>query len=326
MGALMSKIFLNNQVLVYLFVESIALILLSLGAFFSGILIKKWDFNSFAQYQFKLENRAFLISTFATFILLLLIAELIYFVFVIDSLSILIPGAMCGAGVISANSYGLVLLFVKLTLIFLLLLWYFVNSYDLQESNYPLIKHKSWLFLVIFGLFLFEYFLDFAYFTNIDISQPVSCCSALFGQLEGSNPLPFGLDMASMLILFYLLFFAFLSALFTKQNSIALILIVAFLFIGYYSVVYFFGTYVYELPTHKCPFCMMQKEYYYVGYFIWGSLFLGGFLAIIYLILNIWLKSSLKKAKKASVYLLLFFVVLNSCYVLIYYFRNGVFL
>jgi hypothetical protein len=322
----MSKIFLNNQVLIYLLGESVSLLLFSIAAFFSAIIIKKWDFNSYSLFQFKLENRAYLISTIVEFLLYIKIALIIYFIYTIDALSILVPGAMCGAGVISANSYGLNLLFVKLLIIFLLMFYINLNNYDLEAKDYPVIKQKSLLVLAIFALILVEFFLDISYFSNIDLNLPVSCCSALFGQLEGANPLPFGLNITMLLALFYMLYITFVVANLTSYKWIYLIVSILFLYISYYAVVYFFGTYVYELPTHKCPFCMMQKAYYYIGYLIWGTLFLGSFLAIIYSLIALWLKSELKMAKKLSLFLITLFVIINSSYVIVYYLRNGVFL
>ena len=32
------------------------------------------------------------------------------------------------------------------------------------------------------------------------------------------------------------------------------------------SIFSFISLYVYELPTHHCPFCVLQREYGYVGY------------------------------------------------------------
>jgi len=75
-----------------------------------------------------------------------------------------------------------------------------------------------------------------------------------------------------------------------KRYQKIVITIPLFTVISYYGVVYFFGTYIYELPTHKCPFCMMQKEYHYVGYLLWGTLFFGSAFGLIYSIVLVWLK------------------------------------
>jgi hypothetical protein len=33
--------------------------------------------------------------------------------------------------------------------------------------------------------------------------------------------------------------------------------------------------YIYELPTHHCPFCIFKKEYDYIGYLFYMTLFAG---------------------------------------------------
>ena len=46
-------------------------------------------------------------------------------------------------------------------------------------------------------------------------------------------------------------------------------------FVSITALVSFISPYIYELPTHHCPFCILQKEYSFVGYFFYASL-LGG--------------------------------------------------
>ena len=38
----------------------------------------------------------------------------------------------------------------------------------------------------------------------------------------------------------------------------------------------FISIYFYELPTHHCPFCILQQEYGYIGYFLYLLLLVGG--------------------------------------------------
>ena len=42
------------------------------------------------------------------------------------------------------------------------------------------------------------------------------------------------------------------------------------------SILSFISVYIYQLPTHHCPFCLLQQEYGYVGYPLYISLFVGG--------------------------------------------------
>ena len=322
----MNEILLSNEVIVYLLSETVLYFLLFVAFVATFGLLRKWNFDVFTTEQFALENRSYLVMTIIFFVMLLKVILLPYFVYTIDNLSDLIPGAMCGAGVIKANEYGNPLLSLKIIILFLSALWLSINSIDLKEKNYPYLKLKSWFFIVIFFLLSTEFALDILYFTNIETTNPVSCCSVIFGQTGGANGLPFGLDIPKLLILFYLLFTL---VVLTIVSEMAVVSIVASLFFGvisYYSVVYFFGTYVYELPTHLCPFCMLQDHYYYVGYFIWGFLLLGLFFTINTAIMQSFFKQPAKSLKKISLLLLSLFVLLCSSYVAVYYFKNGVFL
>ncbi|WP_309498183.1 hypothetical protein [Sulfurovum sp.] len=322
----MNEVLLSNQVIVYLLSESTLFILLFVAFIVSLKVLIKWDFEHFTPLQFSLEKQAYLVTTILFFIFSMKFVMIIYFIFSIDALSLLVPGAMCGAGVISANEYGSYLLILKLLILFFLTLWFYVNAYDMRTKNHQWFKNKSWIFSFIFFLVVIELVLDFKYFSNINTHLPVSCCSALFGQLEGANPLPFGLSIPLLLVLFYLLYSLVLLTLKTKQTLLYIVSNILFVYIAYYAVVYFFGTYIYQLPTHKCPFCMLQAEYIYIGYLLWISLFVGTYMGLSNAIVTLWLKCSHAGSQKTVSYLLSFFVLLCTSYVAIYYLKNGVLL
>jgi hypothetical protein len=322
----MNEILLSNEVIVYLLSETLLYLLLFVAFLVTLGLLRKWDFNAFTAEQFRLENHSYLVMTIIFFVILLKVVLLPYFVYTIDNLSDLIPGAMCGAGVIKANVYGNPLLILKVIILFLSGLWLTVNNIDLVAKNYPYLKLKSWFFVFIFILLSTEFALDMLYFTHIETSNPVSCCSVIFGQTGGANGLPFGLDIPKLMILFYLLFLLLVLAILADNALLTLMASVLFAGVSYYAVVYVFGTYIYELPTHQCPFCMLQDHYYYVGYLVWGLLFLGVFFAIDSAIMYYFFKINSKVLKKISLILLGLFVFLCSAYIAIYYIKNGVFL
>ena len=322
----MSEIFLSNEVLIYLLGESVVYGLLLIAALLNLQLLAKWDFSSYSQKQFTLEKRAYLIMTIITFSFVIKIVLLPYFTYGIDKLSTLVPGAMCASGVIGANEFGYALLGIKTVIIILTGIWITINTLDLKAIDYPFFKIKSLLFMLIFILVSTEFFLDFSYFAHIETSNPVSCCSVTFGTQGANNPLPFGLDTPKLLLLFYLIY---LLTVITALNGYAAIGLGAnalFLVLSYYAVVYFFGTYIYELPTHKCPFCMLQKEYFYVGYLLWGTLLSGTFFGINAFVVKYFLAHNPSTQYRLSLLFNTFFVLLVSSYVLIYYLSNGVWL
>ena len=322
----MSDIFLSNEVLIYLLSESVVYVLLMIAVVLNIQLISRWDFGAFSQTQFTLEKRAYLVMTIITFAFVIKIMLLPYFAYGIDKLSALVPGAMCASGVIGANDYGYPLLGIKTVILILTGIWITVNALDLKATDYPFFKIKSLLFMVIFALVSIEFFLDFTYFGNIETTNPVSCCSVTFGAQGTDNPLPFGLDTPKLLLLFYLIYLLTIITALSGYAAIGLGANVLFLALSYYAVVYFFGTYIYELPTHKCPFCMLQKEYWYVGYLLWGTLLGGTFFGVNAFVVKHLLHKSPAVHYRFSFLFNTLFVLLVSSYVLIYYLKNGVWL
>jgi len=319
-------ILLSNEVVVFLFLEVVLLVLQTL-AFLSAVpILQKWNFGATTAEQYRLEKRAYLVVLIIFFTVSFKILLLPFFSYMIDALAAIIPGAMCGAGVIGSNSFGTPLLVTKVVILALSGIWLMVNKQDLDAANYPFFKAKFRFFMVIYFLIISETVLDFLYLNNISTLSPVQCCSNIYGAAGGAGGLPFGLSTSSLLMVFYLLFAMTAVLAFSQNGLLNMVASAAFLYFSYFAVVYFFGTYVYELPTHKCPFCMLQKEYYFVGYPIWGFLFLGVFFGSASFPLEFILGRELPFTFRYNIVFNTLFVVLCSLYVGIYYLRNGVFL
>ncbi len=321
----MNKILLSNDIITYLSIESILFILQFIAFFYAIGILKNWDFMATISSQYKLEDKTYLVMILITFTMIVKIIVFPYFIFTIDQLSILVPGAMCAAGVISANIYGEKLLLLKISILFLIGLWIIINNLDLKQKNYPYTKKKFVIYLFVFLLILFEIIFNILYLTNITITDPVLCCSILFNDTKNGY-FPFNLSLSNILWLFYILYFLSILSAMIKKKLFHLISSLLFVFIGYFAVVYFFGTYIYELPTHKCPYCMLQKDYLYIGYLVWGALLFGTFFAILPYLLNILIKKEWVIFYKYSIISYTVFVIVCSAYFIRYYLINGVLL
>ena len=55
----------------------------------------------------------------------------------------------------------------------------------------------------------------------------------------------------------------------------------ALLLVSLASIVSFLSLYVYELPTHHCPFDMIQRGYSFIGYPIYLTLFAGVYFGLL---------------------------------------------
>jgi len=71
---------------------------------------------------------------------------------------------------------------------------------------------------------------------------------------------------------------------------------------------------------------MLQKEYNFIGYFLWASLLIGTFMSMSTIVLEKYIKQNINKLFLISNIFLTIFVGICTFYVLRYYFVNGVFL
>ncbi|RXJ87147.1 hypothetical protein [Arcobacter sp. CECT 8985] len=316
------NIFLLNDTIAFLFLEIILVILMLISEYSVIKILKNWNFDLTTSKQYSLEKRNYLVNTIISFTIMGKIVLFFFFIKTLSELSHVVPGAMCIAGVIGANDYGEGVLLLKIFIVFMLGVWLIVNKLDIKSKKFIFIKPKYYFFNFILFLMIFELIFEIFYFINVPLSVSVFCCSTLFK----ADALPFGLQQASLVGIYFIIYiFAVIFSL-LKKIVLSFVFNVFFLFIGYFAVTYFFSIYIYILPNHQCPFCILQKEYYYIGYFIWISLFLGVFFGISPYVIESLIKKRDYTVLKYSTIFNTIFVLICSYYVVIYYFKNGVFL
>jgi len=326
MRDLLSSIFLSPEVSVEIFLEFLLLVVLSYTFLQAIVILKNYKHKATTELQYKLEKKSYLIGVVISISLWIKIILLFFFLYSLDELSLIVPGAMCVSGVINSNDYGEVLLFLKLFILLLSSIWILLNKADLVSLNSQYFKHKMFLFIFIYIFIVLELFLGFEFFSLIETQNPVLCCSSIYDLTQDINPLPFNISKLKLIMLFYILYIAVIFSAYKKQKINLLLLVAAFIYISYYAIVYYFSAYIYELPTHKCPFCMFQYHYNYIGYFIYSSLFMGLFFAFSSFIITLITKNKVEYYFKYSTLFLSIFVSIVTIYVIIYYFKNGVFL
>jgi hypothetical protein len=245
-------------------------------------ILQKWDIGSGSELQLSLERRTYLVSTIVSIACAVQIFSLFLYIYTADRLHGLFSGAMCAAGTLNANGFGYPVLILKVANFLLAGVWLVVNHADTRGYDYPLIRAKYRLLLAIAPLLLLEAFFLFAYFKGLHADVITSCCGSLFSQ---EKPGIAG-DLASlpagpMAAAFYGGMAAtFASGIYHYRTGrggwlFAAVSTLAF-GIAAVSLVSFISLYFYELPTHHCPFCILQKEYGYVGYALYATLLGGG--------------------------------------------------
>ncbi|MDX9813246.1 MAG: hypothetical protein WC144_05600 [Sulfurimonas sp.] len=310
------------EILSILVLDAIFVFFTIIAFYISAKIYLFWDIDSTKPLQYSLEKSGFLASTIIKFILSIKIPLFLFFVFTLDKISNVLSGAMCGAGVLDATPYGLYLMVFKVVNIYLFALWLKLNSADMLNETQPYTKLKSLAFLALGVLLFTEIAIEIAMFSSIEVDKIVSCCGSIYSSSSSSliSDL-FLIDNKIVVAIFYSLFGLIVLFYFLKNSLLFALSNLLFIVVSLIAIILFFSTYVYELPTHHCPFCLLQKEYYFVGYFIYSFGFLGTFYG---------LSAAIFKKDEANFRLSLVFnslyVILLSSYVVLYYLKNGVFL
>ncbi len=252
------------------------------AGFWGWRIIEGWDLQSGSERQLALEKKTYLISTLMTYAFGFEILSFFLFVFLADDLHRLFVGAMCAAGTLNVNEYGYPAVVLKLLNGLLAGVWLTLNHADNQARDYPLARKKYALLLAIVPVILVETEQLWSYFLNLKANVITSCCGSLFSaEEEGVAAGLAALPVLPMQAVFFGLMGAVLAAgvyflregkggtLFAAAATLAFPVSVA-------ALISFISLYFYELPTHHCPFCILQREYHYVGYLIYVTLLGGG--------------------------------------------------
>jgi hypothetical protein len=248
------------------------------SAWFGIQILRSWSLRSGSELQLNLERKTYLISTLLAYLFGFQLLSLFLYIYSAERLHTFFVGAMCAAGTLYVNGFGYPVLILKVINFLLAGLWLILNYTDNRGYDYPLIK-KKYLFLVLIApLILIETILQGNFFFRLQPDLITSCCGSLFsaggkGVLTEvyalpARPMIFGFYLCVVLTMGLGLYFYK-----KEQGGILLALMSAVTFlISILSIFSFISLYFYELPTHHCPFCILQGEYGYVGYPIYLSL------------------------------------------------------
>jgi hypothetical protein len=274
-------VILKPSVVALLVSSALTVGLLAYAAYWGAVILRRWDLRSGTSVQLELERRTYLVSTLVACALGLELASLFLFIRTADALAPLFTGAMCAAGSLKVNGLGYPALGLKVVGALAAGLWLVVNHADASGADYPLIRKKYALLLAIAPLVVADALLQAGYFALLRPEVITSCCGSLFGrsgrglgaELAALPPRLAGVALFATLALVISAGLVFLRS--RRAGYLLAALSASALPVGIAGIVAYLSPYVYELPTHHCPFCLLQKEYGYVGYALYAAL-LGG--------------------------------------------------
>ena len=267
-------------------VSSVVAGMMLLAGKFGISVLRQWDISSGSELQLELERRTYLISTIVAFSFLAELISLLLFVYNAEQMSSQFVGAMCATGVLNINGYGWPALYLKITVFFSGAAWLMLNRVDNKASDYPLVRQKYALLLLIIPVVFAEAVVQALFFLQMDPDIITSCCGSLFtsegegvaAELSGVAPVTsLWLLVASALLLFlsggWYLLRRKGSLVFTGSQLAAF-------FIALVAVVSCIALYIYEHPHHHCPFCILKSGHHFMGYWLYIPLFIATALAL----------------------------------------------
>lgn len=280
---------LNPGILALLLGSAIAFAMLLYAAGLGIIILSRWDRNSSSEEQLLLERKTYLVSTIVNYAFGFEILSGLLFIYTVEDIHRLFIGAMCATGALNANPVGWLALLLKIILFFAAAVWISLNQLDQRTEDTPLVRPKYLALLLLTPLVGCDLFLLYSYFSGLQPEIITSCCGSLFSLGDNSVASELaGLPAAPTMLTFFitggLCLICQVLCFSTSQPVFRYLLLFAnlmFFCVALASIVSFISLYIYQLPTHHCPFDMLQGNYAYIGYPIYISLFCGCFYGLL---------------------------------------------
>jgi len=317
-----------------LIIGSLIVIMMMVYSSMLGLkILKRWDVDNSSSEQLSLERKTYLLSTIMNYTLGFVILSAFLFIYTADDIHRIFIGAMCATGSLNANPIGWYVLYTKIIVFFLSSIWIVFNYIDQKAEDYPLVRTKYTMLLSITPFIILDTYFQAKYFLGIKPNIITSCCGSLFS--EGGKGIASSLSslpVKPMMIIFYVTIGIFLLTSFLSLRSqksilkyaLTILSLVVFV-VSIASIISFISLYFYEIPTHHCPFDIIQKDYHFVGYPVYITLFSGVFFGMITGIfepfrkissLNIIIENSQKRWIVLSILLISIFTIICSCPIL----------
>ena len=282
----------NSWSIALLICTSATLFLVGLASITAVRIIHYWDADSDSERQIDLEGRTWLAAALVESGLAVQFLSLFLLVLAATDFSEMIAGAMCATGSFLANEYGTKSLYVKIAGLFLYGFWIVLHRLDLRSEFSPLIRIKFIYLLILLPYLFFDSFYLIAYLYNLEPDIITSCCGVIFSDKAIQTNFLL-LDISTEMVVggFYLLAGVvmvmgwILAGRIRKKTAVPVvvhigygILVTLFFILSLITITIYFSSYIYAMPYHNCPFDILHKEYNYIGYPIYFTLFSAAFL------------------------------------------------
>lgn len=277
---------LHPGILALAFGSTVTLLLILLACRLAVRTLRHWDPLDSGEAQLQLERQGELFSVLVRCALSFEVGALFLFLFTVDEVHPLFTGAMCATGVLNLDSAGWWTLAGRCLVCFGAAFWLVLDGLDRRCESAPLVRLKALLLLCMAPLMGVVLMLQLRFFLGLNPEVITSCCGTMFDRGEGLAAELAALPVRPTMLVFYgsiLLSALLIGACLRWQSGWlrGLLGVAAFLQlpVALAAVVSFVSLYIYQLPTHHCPFDILQGQYRFIGYPLYlglaGAVFFG---------------------------------------------------
>ena len=274
----------RHPLLLAVFTTDILTFLLILGASMTAFRIAlHWDPQDTGARQLRLQAQsetaalavfwAFGLHLFATMALIYAMTNI---------LPGMVPGAMCGTGVLQAmHSGGPRMLIYRLVGLAILWVWWRMENVNLSLPEAPLVTVTARMVLLALPVFGLALQASWQAALSLDFQQPVDCCAVVYDQFHSLQEArrTLGAGNAVWLTSYGPLTLALAATAMTAWKSpgrrwIHLLLAtiaILWLPIAAITLTRVFAAYHYGVLHHHCPWCLFLPEHHLIGFPIWTA-------------------------------------------------------
>ena len=197
----------------------------------------------------------------------------------------MIPGAMCGTGVLQAmNESGGGFLILNILLIAVLLYWNALETLNRKQTDYPLAVFNARLILLSLPISILAFGQTLNAGVEVDIHRPVDCCAVIYNQFRNISEahqisgFPDQFWIITWIILSILLFWL---AIRSRDEKTGYSLVwkgflafasAAWVTVAAVTLVNILSAYHYGVLQHHCPWCLFLFQHKAVGFPLFAAL------------------------------------------------------
>lgn len=245
--------------------------------------LRHYDVRSATEGQLALERQLLLSTTLVRVALGLQVLGLLVAVLAAGELAPQIRGAMCGYGVFASNAWGFPSLLVSLGLALAAGVTTQLLSFDATQKRTQFVRTISWLIVALAPLSLLDFVLSVQFARKLDLTVIASCCSVELDTgaaadaetatgIAASHNLTSFLPPTLMALAMILGILAWRRPGRRNATAAAVVSLLALpVSLGY--AVLEVAPHVFETPTHVCPFCLLKRDVYGIGYPLFVSMY-----------------------------------------------------